>query len=441
MLEQFLSYCKTHNLIHDNQRVLVAISGGADSVVLSHLFYTSNIPFALAHCNFKLRAEASDADELFVRSLAKTYNCQLFVQSFETTQFAAEKKLSIEMAARQLRYEWFETVRKEHSFDAIATAHHQEDNAETILLNVIRGTGIRGLLGIKNKTATIIRPLLFADKASILSYVADNGLDYRTDESNFEDIYKRNKLRNAVFPLLKELNPSVIATFNENAERIGQSFKLYEQRIEALLSDIIVEKTEDIQKVSIQKLQATGFADVLIYEWLQPFGFTASVFKNVEDVLHAQSGKRFLSGEYELIKDRETLVLSKLVSIVEPIIIYIDTRKVETDITLSISTIPLSDCDFKTSNNAIAFLDAAKVQFPLTLRRWNHGDAFVPLGMKQHKKLSDFLIDHKVSVSDKKKTFVMVDAHDEILWVVGYRLAEKAKITEHTKDVLKFVLG
>ena len=435
----FLSYCKENNLIKDGQKTLIAISGGADSVVLSHLFHSCKLPFALAHCNFKLRGANSDADETFVRKLALKYDCQFYIKSFNTTQFANQNKLSIEMAARQLRYQWFESIRLEHGYDFVATAHHQEDNAETVMLNIIRGTGLRGLIGIKNKTQHIIRPMLFADKAMILDYVKKQNLSFRTDESNNELIYKRNKLRNIVFPILKELNPSVVKTLNENAGRISQSFDFYEQKLNEILSNIVKQPTEEVQTIAIAALQNTGFTELLLFEWLRPYGFTEDVLQNVYEVLSAQSGKRFIAGEYELLKDREMLVLSKTASVIPPVTIEDDTKQIDFPIHLRIEKRSISEVEYKNIPHSVAVFDAKRIAFPLTVRQWQDGDWFIPLGMNQRKKLSDFFIDKKVPLHEKNNTLVLVDKNGEILWVIGHRISDNVKVTEKTIDVFRMI--
>ena len=442
MVEQFLSYCKTNNLINDGDKTLIAISGGADSVVLSHLFYTSKLPFALAHCNFKLRGENSDADEAFVKELAKHYNCQLFVNHFDTNLFANENKLSIEMAARELRYEWFETICSGNGFNSIATAHHQEDNAETILLNIIRGTGLKGLTGIRNKTNHIIRPLLFADKAMILDYVKKQKLSYRTDESNFETIYKRNKLRNIVFPILKELNPSVVKTMNENANRISKSYAFYEKHSKELLRQLVHNNLiNNTSTLRIPDLIHTGFPEIILFEWLNSFGFSEDVIQNIEDALSAQSGKRFLSEKYELIKDRDLLILSKTEPSFSSQTIFADTKQITTPITLNIEQCSINDIDLQHITDSAIAIDASSISYPLTLRPWRNGDHFVPLGMNKQKKLSDFFIDKKLSLHDKKKALVLTDSNGEIVWVVGYRISDNVKISKQTTRVLKIEIG
>jgi len=435
MEQAFLSYCKANNLIADGQKVLVAISGGADSVVLAHLFYRCNIPFGLAHCNFHLRGEQSNEDEQFVRALADDLKCPLFVKEFETTTFATEKKLSIEMAARQLRYEWFETVRSQNDYAFIATAHHQEDNAETILLNLVRGTGLKGLLGIRNKLETIIRPLLFADKAMILEYVRQNSLKYRTDESNFENIYKRNKLRNQVFPLLKELNPSVIQTFNENANRLAQSNAFLEKMVKQELSKLIVIDSK-IQKVSISQLQKTEAVDFLLYEWLYPFGFSETAIQNIAESLDAQSGKQFNGNGYQLVKDREMLILSPINSEFEDVLLYETDTLISGSVTLYISRCLAKDVDYKHATADQAYLDIVKLQFPLRIRRWQAGDSFIPFGMKNRKKISDFLIDAKISITEKQNVLVLENGDGEIVWLIGYRVGDGFKIVNNTMSVI-----
>jgi len=435
MEQAFLSYCRANKLIEDGQKVLLAISGGADSVVLAHLFYRCNIPFGLAHCNFHLRGEQSNGDEQFVRALAEEFKCPLFVIEFETTTFATENKLSIEMAARQLRYEWFETVRSQNDYAFIATAHHQEDNAETILLNLVRGTGLKGLLGIRNKLETIIRPLLFADKAMILEYVRQNSLKYRTDESNFENIYKRNKLRNQVFPLLKELNPSVIQTFNENTNRLAQSNAFIKKMVKQELSKLIILESK-IQKITISQLQKTESVDFLLYEWLYPFGFSETAIQNIVESLDAQSGKQFNGNGYQLVKDRDLLILSPKNTVFEDILIYETDTTISGSISLQISSCLAEDVDYKHATVDQAYLDLNKLQFPLRIRRWQAGDSFIPLGMKNRKKISDFLIDAKISITEKQNVLVLENGDGEIVWLIGYRVGDGFKIVNNTKSVM-----
>lgn len=435
MEQAFLSYCKANKLIADGRKVLIAISGGADSVVLAHLFSRCTIPFGLAHCNFHLRGEHSNGDEQFVRALSDELKCPLFVAEFDTTTFATENKLSIEMAARQLRYEWFETIRSQNAYAFIATAHHQEDNAETILLNLVRGTGLKGLLGIKNKLETIIRPLLFADKAMILEYVHRNSLKYRTDESNFENIYKRNKLRNQVFPLLKELNPSVIQTFNKNANRLAQSNALLEKAVKQELLKLIVAESE-IQKVSISQLQKTEAVDVLLYEWLHPFGFSETAIQNIAETFDAQSGKQFNGNGYQLVKDRDMLILSLQTTEFEDILLNETDTVISGLVSMQMSQCLPVDVDYKHATANQAFLDTEKLLFPLRIRRWQAGDSFIPLGMKNRKKVSDFLIDAKISIAEKQKVLVLENGDGEIVWLIGYRVGDGFKIVNKTNKVL-----
>jgi tRNA(Ile)-lysidine synthase len=436
MLLAFQNYISTNKLFEEGQAILIAISGGADSVVLAHLFHQCKFPFALAHCNFALRGEDSDGDEAFVQSLAKEFDCDLFVTRFDTKAYAAQHKLSIEMAARDLRYAWFETIRVQHGYAAIATAHHQEDNAETILLNLIRGTGFKGLLGIKNTNSNhIIRPLLFATKAMILDYVAKNGLTFRTDASNFESIYKRNKLRNEVFPLLKTMNPSVVQTLNDTASRLSKNYLFYAAKIREELAQMIVLTNHDEQSISIIDLQKSPFAAILLFEWLQPFGFNDSDIDSIIDAFTAQSGKQFTAGSYTVVKDRDTIVLSKTAVSVPSVYISADTNEIHTPLHLCIEKHSIDGIDYKNANNNTAILDASRLHFPLCLRLWQEGDAFIPLGMKHHKKLSDFFIDCKVPLNIKKQSFVLVDASDTIVWVVGYRIADTVKVSAITKTV------
>jgi len=438
METQFLKYIAENNLISTDQPTLIAISGGADSVVLAHLFHRCKLPFALVHCNFSLRGEHSDGDELFVRKLAKKYRCRLFAERFDTKDFAALRKISIEMAARELRYFLFDKIRTECGYHAIATAHHQDDNAETILLNLIRGTGLKGLLGIKKKSENhIIRPLLFANKAMIMAYVEKHKLSYRTDASNFESIYKRNKLRNEVFPLLKEMNPSVVKTINDNASRITESYSFYQLSIQKELIKLIDKENSTFHAINIEALQQTGYARLFLFEWLQPYGFNESDIDDINEALDSQSGKQFIVGDYILVKDRDTIVLSPKEAIIEPFTIEEDTNIQINPIFLDFVRSRKKNIDLKHDDNNIAFVDAALLLYPLTVRHWEDGDYFIPLGMTQRKKVSDFLIDNKVPLYTKKQTFVMIDRNDTIIWVIGMRIADSVKVSDKTKTIIK----
>jgi tRNA(Ile)-lysidine synthase len=438
METQFLSYLTENNLISTDQPTLIAISGGADSVVLAQLYHRCKLPFSLVHCNFLLRGEQSDGDELFVRMLAKKYRCRLFTERFDTKDFAATRKISIEMAARELRYLLFDKIRTECGYHSIATAHHQDDNAETILLNLIRGTGLKGLLGIKKKSENhIIRPLLFANKAMIMAYVEKNKLSYRTDASNFDSIFKRNKLRNEVIPLLKEMNPSVVKTINDNASRITESYSFYQLSIQKELIKLINKENSTFHSINIEALQQTGYARLFLFEWLQPYGFNESNIDDINEALNSQSGKQFIVGDYILVKDRDTIVLSPKEAIIEPFTIEEGTEFQLNPIFLEFVKSRKKNIDLKHDNNNIAFVDAALLLYPLTVRHWEDGDSFIPLGMTQRKKVSDFLIDNKVPLYTKKQTFVMIDRNDTIVWVLGMRIADSVKVSDKTKSIIK----
>lgn len=440
MENRFRQFIEHHALFTKDNRLLLAISGGADSVALAYLLKSAGYLFAMAHCNFRLRAAESDEDEQFVRLLAKNIGCELFVTSFDTEEYAQQKSVSIEMAARDLRYAWFETVRQQYAFDYIVTAHHQDDNAETMLLNQIRGTGLRGLQGILPKNQRIVRPLLCCSKIEILTYMNQHDYSYRIDSSNLESIYKRNKLRNDVFPLLMELNPSVIKTFNENATRFADAFRFYSAHMSQELSRL-VRNDGEIEKIEIKTLEQSGFTSLFLYEWLHTRGYNFDDIETIVRSLSAQSGKRFLSQNYILVKDREYLLLSPRnetdidvsISETDSLIEYNHHR-------INIEKMPIHQAQYKQAKSLEAFFDKSKMHFPLKIRKWKAGDSFIPLGMKNHKKVSDFLIDEKMSVVEKQQVVVLENARNEILWIVGFRMSEIGKITTDTTLVVRMTI-
>jgi len=311
MEKHFESYIQTHHLIEKKQKLLLAVSGGVDSVVMANLFISLGYTIGFAHCNFNLRGEESNLDALFVKQLAEQFNCSFYTVSFDTKVYAHEHKLSIEMAARNLRYEWFQTIMNDYSYVLLATAHHKEDNAETLLLNIIRGTGIKGLLGIQPKHGNIIRPMLCFDKKDILDYAHNNRISFRIDQSNLEINYKRNKIRNSIYPLLKEINPSITQTINENIERFRAVHSFYTKCVFETLKNLV--KAEyDCYKITIADIKDLEYKSVLLYEWLSQYGFTDDSIEQICLVLNVQSGKRFLSKNYVLFKDRTELILSRI---------------------------------------------------------------------------------------------------------------------------------
>ncbi len=435
-MQLFQQYITQKHLLQKNDRVLLAISGGVDSVVLFHLLHTSNFEVGLAHCNFKLRGEESDKDEEFLQKLGAQHDFPVFTIQFDTEQYAIENKCSIQMAARELRYKWLEEIRSEKDFTFIATAHHQNDIAETVLYNLTKGTGIAGLHGILPKNGKLIRPLLFASKTEIETYAQTHNLQYRTDASNQSTKYARNKIRHLVMPVLKELNSKLEETFYENVQRFAEVEQIYREGIEAYRKKLLEHKKHDTL-ISIAKLRKIPAIRTVLYELLKGYGFNASQVRQLIQAFDAEAGKVFYSESHQIIKDRKHFILSEKNSRSSGFaLIQAEQTQVEmSELMLQINRHTAENFEIP-KDASIACLDADKLQFPLVLRKWKDGDYFYPLGMKRKKKkLSRFFIDLKLSRTEKERIWVLTNSQKHLLWVVGYRLDERFKITHKTQDI------
>ncbi|MEA3496648.1 MAG: tRNA lysidine(34) synthetase TilS [Bacteroidota bacterium] len=436
---KFLKFVEQNGLIKKDCKVLAAVSGGADSVAMCNLFFTNNINFEIAHVNFKLRGEDSEKDEAFVKELALKYNTVCHVISYDTRKYASQNKLSIEMAARKLRYDWFEKLCKEMNFDKVAIAHHQNDNVETVLLNLARGSGIKGMRGILSKSEKIIRPLLFLKRKDIEKYLEEDKLAFRIDKTNFDTEIKRNFVRYKVIPELKELNPNVEETISKSVEIFKEYENFINRQIEIIKSKILkVEK--DIIKISIDKLIKYEDKKLILFEILNDYGFNNSDVLDIINSLNEESGKSFYSVNYVLVKDREYLLLSKKQSQQEEEKSFdINTIELEfEDSIFKISKIRNDEID-DLKNPSIAYLNSEKIKFPLKVGHWQQGDYFYPFGMKTKKKLSDFFIDEKFSLLEKNKILVVKSAN-EIVWVVGKRIDDRFRIDKNSNEIIKIIV-
>jgi tRNA(Ile)-lysidine synthase len=437
MLDQFLSFINKHNLIQPSQKVLLAVSGGMDSVVMCDLFSKAKIDFVIAHCNFGLRGEESNEDEMFVKKLSIKYKVPFMVTTFQTADFAETEKISTQMAARILRYEWFEKVRKEQNCDYIATAHHQNDVLETVLLNLTKGTGIAGLHGIRIKNGNIIRPLLFAEKETIFDYVVENQIIWREDSSNESNKYQRNLIRNEVVPLLKQINPNLENTMQHTVERIAAVEDIFEQEIEMLSKQITWADAQAVF-VNYKAIQMLSQPVIKLSELLKPYHFTYQQSQDIFEAFDKESGKTFLSPTHTLVKDRTELVITpkSLQSFVSQVITSDDKEVIVNNLKLEISKSFEKTEDFVVPTaRKIACLDADKVRFPLQLRKWKEGDWFCPLGMNKKKLISDFLIDQKVPLNLKKEVYLLT-SNGSIVWVMGMRIDDRFKVTDKTERVI-----
>ena len=438
MQKLFESFIKKETLFTKRDTVLLAVSGGCDSVVMCELFYKAGFSFAIAHCNFQLRGKESDTDELFVKKLAKKYKAPLFSVRFETKKHAKNSAASKQMAARELRYKWFEEIRNKNNFSTIATAHHQDDVAETFLINLLRGSGIAGFHGIAAKKGNVIRPLLFADRKQIEVYAKKNKLAFREDSSNKSDDYLRNKIRHNIIPLLKEINSNASKTIYETTLKIAAAEEIYRQQIESVSKKALQKRGEEVH-LSIAVLKKLNPLETYMYELLAPFGFTFDVTNSICDSLQSHSGQIFLSPTHRLLKDRESLIIQPLKTEAAVIIYTISSKdtKLNVPFALSIKKIKVASSFKIPVKSSVACMDADKLKFPLTLRKWQKGDSFYPLGMKQKKKLSDFFIDKKLSLFEKENVYVLL-SEDKICWVVVERVDDRFKITEKTNNAILF---
>ena len=449
LLRRFMAYIQQHDLFQAKDTLLLAVSGGIDSVVLCELCRQAGYHFFIAHCNFQLRGAESMRDEDFVKQLAKKYGVEIFVKRFDTKAYAQQHKCSIQVAARELRYDWF----KELKPTRIVTAHHADDNIETVLMNFFKGTGLAGLRGILPRQGMIVRPLLFATKESIRQFASDNQLQWVEDSSNAEDAYTRNDIRHNLLPLLKDIYPQVTSNLAANIERFRDIEILYRQKIDDTLKKLVEKKNGELH-IPILKLQKTNAASTILYEVIHPFGFTSKQVEEVMHLLQSETGKYVVSSTHRILKNRNWLIIAPLRSAE---VSHILVEEAETALQFAGGRLQLSKEKVKASKQFIgtnegeilpklrqspgnlALLDAALVTFPLILRKWKPGDYFYPLGMRKKKKLARFFIDQKLSATDKEKVWVL-EMDKKIIWIVGMRIDDRFKVTDSTSGILKIEL-
>ena len=424
-VQQFIT---EKSLFIREDKLILGISGGADSVCLMHVFLELGYSFELAHCNFNLRGEESDADEYFVKDLAKEHQLKIHVKQFDTLVYAAENKISTQMAARDLRYAWFEKLRIKSSAKYLAIAHHANDDVETFFINLVRGSGLKGFLGIKEKNNAIVRPLLSVSRLEIEQYLKDRGLVFREDSSNASVKYLRNKIRHELIPLLAQMNPSIQQTVKDEMRILDGVAQIYASKVEEVRKDLTQEKNGIVQ-LEISALLALNPLHSYLYELLSAYGFYA--VEAISKALQGQSGKQFFSSTHQLVVDRENIFISLLNK--ENEVFEITEKTISLVHPLEINFKVMADKTIIYDNN-IAQLDVEKLKFPLTLRKWKQGDKFMPLGMKKFKKLSDFFIDSKFSIIDKQEQWLLCSGVD-IVWVLGCRIDERYKLESNTKKV------
>ena len=435
LLLKFQNNINEQNLFHIKDKVLLAVSGGIDSVVLCELCKQAGYDFAIAHCNFQLRDTDSERDEKFVNELANKYKVDFHVVKFDTKAIAKERKISTQEAARELRYHWFEEVRSRNRYKYILTAHHADDNIETVMMNFFRGTGIRGISGIEPKHGFIVRPLLFANRNELENFLQENKLYFVNDYTNQQDDYTRNYFRNQVIPFIEKSFPEVKDNILTNINRFREIESLYQQAIDLHKKKLIEPKGNEIH-IPVLKLKKTVPLHSVVYEIIRGYGFSSSQTGEVIALLDSESGKYVQSSSHRIIKNRKWLIIAPNEAEKSEIIIIDGIGNWQFAIgNLQIETTPTANSQLPTANSA-ACLDADEIKFPLLLRKWKQGDYFYPLGMRKKKKLSRFFIDQKLSKTDKEKVWV-IEMDKKIIWVVGHRIDDRFKITDTTKKVLK----
>jgi tRNA(Ile)-lysidine synthase len=439
MLQRFRTFISRNQLFSPSSTILIAVSGGVDSVVMCELMRQARFKFAIAHCNFRLRGKESDEDEAFVRHLALAMDVPIHVKSFDTTSYAQANGLSIQMAARDLRYAWFEQLLDEFGYKYVANAHHLDDQAETFFINLLRGTGLSGLHGIMAKQGRIIRPLLFATRDEIEEFANTEGLQWREDSSNKSKKYLRNRLRHEIIPVLKKIDPAFTRNLNNTIRILRETETIYRQKIDEGKADLIETNTNDV-RILISWLEEFSPMETWLYELLRPYDFSYPVVEEIVNSLASISGKIFYSPTHRLIRDRDYLIIESFAQIdqksADPIIAFDPLLELQPQLPVPVSFRIERYKDFKIPEGAaIACFDYDQLEFPLFMRHWKQGDFFLPFGSTGKKKLSDFFVDNKLSIDEKERLWLLTSGSD-IIWVTGMRSDNRYRLTSKTRKVL-----
>lgn len=431
MEKKVREYIEKNNLISKDQLILLGVSGGADSVALLRILLALGYRCVAVHCNFHLRAEESNRDQQFVEQLCSRLGVKLEICSYDTISYAAEKKISIEMAARELRYADFERLRQEYNANSIAVAHHRDDSVETLLMNLMRGTGIRGLTGIKPKNGYVIRPLLSVERVEIEEYLNSIGQDYVTDSTNLETDYTRNKIRLNLLPLMRAINPNADRSIENTALHLQQAYLIYNEAVQKAIADV-VKREDEVLIIDTDALLATASPSAILYEILSGYGYNEQQVSDIMESLDAESGRRFTSAGYLLYKERNRLVLMKNDDV--DFCVAVDLNTTDNIMLPDGRTLRFEFRDGDAEivrDSAVATLDADKVGNSLTVRVWQQGDSFIPFGMKGRKLLSDYMTDRKFSITKKRNQCVVCN-DCALVWVVGERSDNRYRITKDT---------
>ena len=435
MLQKFQNHLLHNFQFLSGKKILLATSGGKDSMVMVHLFQQLDYKIGIAHCNFQLREMESFEDQNFVQEYASANDIPVFITQFDTKAFAEDYKVSTQVAARELRYNWFYELLETEKFDYILTAHHADDNLETFLINLSRGTGLEGLTGIPEQNDIVIRPLLAFSQEEMEEYAKLNNIKWREDSSNASDKYLRNKIRHHLVPMLKELNPNFLSSFHKTQTYLQEAQVMVEDA-SIMIYQQVAKQEDDTIYFDLKKLKKLPNYKSYLHQWLKEFGFSA--WDDIYDLVESQSGKYVFSPEYRLLKDRDSLILSPINFVNEKEEYFIDENQKEVNIPLNLTFCKVADISL-TTNSAI-FVDADKLQFPLVLRHWNEGDSFQPFGMNgKSKKVSKLFKDEKLSLLEKENSWLLC-SDDQIVWIIGLRQDERFRIENTTKNILKIQL-
>ncbi|OHT45811.1 tRNA lysidine(34) synthetase TilS [Flavobacterium tructae] len=435
MLLKFQNHLAVRFPFLEDKKLFLAVSGGLDSMVLLHLFQQLPFEIAVLHCNFQLRGLESFGDQDFIQKYCDENGISIFSTQFDTEAFAKDYKLSTQIAARELRYNWFYELLETENFDYILTAHHADDNLETFIINLTRGTGLDGLTGIPEQNDKIVRPLLPFSRAEILEYAKQNNILWREDSSNASNKYLRNKIRHDLVPILKEINPNFLNAFQKTQEYLQESQEMVEDASIMIYQQVAKEEGEDIH-FDLNQLKKLPNYKSYLYQWLNEFGFVA--WNDIYDLVEGQSGKQVFSADFRLLKNRDTLILSPISELEENEVFEISAGEQDVNFPLKLRLCQVDDITID-SNKAI-FVDAEKIRFPLILRKWKEGDVFHPFGMNgKSKKLSKLFKDEKLSLIEKEKIWILC-SDNQIVWVIGIRQDERFKIENTTNEIIKIEL-
>lgn len=435
MLERFVKNIKENFPFIENKKFYIAVSGGIDSMVLLHLFQHFPFSFGVLHCNFKLRGDESDADMRFIHDYCEANTIQLRIGFFETQQIAKELKMSIQETARNLRYNWFYEQMEENKVDFVATAHHLDDNVETFLINFTRGTGLEGFTGIPLINDKIFRPLLPFSREEIENYAKSNNIQWREDSSNASNKYLRNKLRHDVIPILKEINPNFLTSFQKTQMYLQQAQSMVEDAANIVYQEVATEFENEIH-FDINLLVKLPNYQAYLYQWLHHYGFTA--WDDIYNLVASQSGKQVLSNDFRILKNRNSLIVKPIGIIDENKVFYVEQNQEVVNIPLKLKFCKANQ--WTNTENTIIFADENKLKYPLTIRKWKQGDVFQPFGMNgKSKKVSKFFKDEKLSLFEKENTWFLC-SDNQIVWIIGIRQDERFKVDASTKNIVQITL-